>query len=32
MIRNEDKPESSLLPFLISPLSEPRGQKEFCKN
>ena len=32
MIRNEDNPEYSILPFLISPLSEPRGQNEFCKN
>ena len=32
MIQNEDNPENSKLPFLISPLSEPRGQIEFCKN
>ena len=31
MIRNEDKSENSVLPFLISPLTEPRGQTEFCK-
>ena len=31
MIRNEDNPEISVLPFLISPLTEPRGQIEFCK-
>ena len=32
MIQNEDKPENSIFPFLISKLSEPRGQNEFCKN
>ena len=32
MIQNEDNSENSLLPFLISPLSEPRVQIEFCKN
>ena len=32
MIQNEDNSENSVLPFLISPLSEPRGQIEFCKN
>ena len=32
MIQNEDNLENSVLPFSISPLSEPRGQIEFCKN
>ena len=32
MIRNEDNPENSVLPFLISPLVEPRGQIDFCQN
>ena len=32
MIRNEDNPENSVLPFLISSLNEPRGQIEFCQN
>ena len=32
MIQNEDNPENSIFPFLISKLSEPRGQNEFCKN
>ena len=32
MIQNEDNSETSVLPFLISPLSEPRGQTKFCKN
>ena len=31
MIRNEDNSENSVLPILISPLTEPRGQIEFCK-
>ena len=31
MIRNEDDPENSVLRFLISPLTEPRGQIEFCQ-
>ena len=33
--KNDPKRSNSVnlvLPFLISPLSEPRGQKEFCKN
>ena len=32
MIRNEDNPEKSVLPFLISPLTEARGQVQFCQN
>ena len=32
MIQNEDKPENSVLSFLIFPLTEPRGQIEFCQN
>ena len=32
MIPNEDNLESSVLPFLISPLTEPRGQIEFYQN
>ena len=32
MIRNEDNSEDSALPLLKSPLTEPRGQIEFCKN
>ena len=32
MIRNEHNPGNSVLPFLISPLTEPRGQIKFCKN
>ena len=32
MTQNEDNPENSVLPFLISPLTEPRGQIEFCQN
>ena len=32
MIRNEDNPENSVLPFLISPLTEARGQVQFCQN
>ena len=32
MIQNEDNSENSVLPILISPLTEPRGQIEFCKN
>ena len=31
MIRNQDNPENSVLPFLLSPLTEPRGQIEVCK-
>ena len=31
MIQIEDNPENSILPNLVSPLSEPRGQIEFCK-
>ena len=31
MIRNEDNSENSVLLFLISPLTKPRGQIEFCK-
>ena len=32
MIRNEDNSENSVLPFLLSPLSEPRFQLKLCKN
>ena len=32
MIQNEDNSENSVLPFLISLLSEPRGKLEFRKN
>ena len=32
MIQNEDKPENSVLPFLISPLTKTRGQIELCQN
>ena len=32
MIQNEDNPENSVLPFLMSPLIEHCGQIEFCKN
>ena len=32
MIRNEDNLEDSILPFLISPLTEPRGQMQFCQS
>ena len=32
MIQNEDNPENSVLPFLLSPLTESRGQIEFCQN
>ena len=32
MNRNGDNPENLVLPFLISPLTEPRGQIEFCQN
>ena len=32
MIRNLDNPENSVLPFLISPLTEARGQAQFCQN
>ena len=32
MIRYEDNPEISLLPFLISALTEVRGQVQFCQN
>ena len=31
MIRNEDNPENPVLPFLISPLTEPRGQIELSQ-
>ena len=29
MIRNEDNPENSVLPFYLSPLTEARGQVQF---
>ena len=32
MIRIEDNAENSVLPLLISPLTEPRGQIKFCQN
>ena len=32
MIRIEDNPENSVLSFLISPLTEPRGQAKFYQN
>ena len=32
MIRNKENPENSVLPFLISLLTETRGQIEFCQN
>ena len=32
MTRKEDDLEKSLLPFLIHPLTEPRGQVQFCQN
>ena len=32
MTRNEDNPEKSVLPSLISPLTEPRGQIEIYQN
>ena len=32
MIRNEDNPENSVLPIVISPLTEPRRQVQFCQN
>ena len=32
MFRNEDNPEKSVHPFLISPLTEARGQVQFCQN
>ena len=32
MIRNEDNPEKSVLPFLISSFPEARGQVQFCQN
>ena len=32
MIRNEDNPENSVLPILISPIIEPLGQIGFCEN
>ena len=32
MIRKEDNPENSVLPFLISPLTEARGQVQCCQN
>ena len=31
MIQTEDNPDNSVLLFLISPLTEPRGQIEFCQ-
>ena len=31
MIQNEDNPENLVLPFLISPLTEPGGQVKFCQ-
>ena len=31
MILNKDNPENSVLQFLISPLTEPRGQVLFCQ-
>ena len=32
MTRNEYNPENLVPPFLISPLTEPRGQVEFCQH
>ena len=32
MIRNEDNPEDSVVPFLIHPLTEARVQVQFCQN
>ena len=32
MIRNEDNPKNSVLPFLIHTLTEARGQVPFCQN
>ena len=32
MIRNEDNPGKSVLPFSISPLTEAREQVQFCQN
>ena len=32
MIRSEDNLEKSVLSFLINPLTEPRGQVQFCQN
>ena len=32
MIRNEENPEKSVLPFLISRLTEIRVQVQFCQN
>ena len=32
MIRNEDKPENSVLPFLKHSLTEARGQVQFCQS
>ena len=31
MIQNKDNPEISILPFLISSLSEPHGENKICK-
>ena len=32
MIRNEDKLEDSVIPFLIHPLTDARGQVQLCKS
>ena len=32
MIHNEDNPENLLLPLLIQPLTEARGQVQFFQN
>ena len=32
MIRSEDNPENSILPFLKSPITEARGQVQSCQN
>ena len=32
MIRIEDNSENSEIPFLIHPLTEARGQVQFCQN
>ena len=32
MIRNQDYLENSVLPILLLPLTEPRGQVQFCQN
>ena len=31
MIQNEDNLEDSVVPFLIHPLTEARGQVQFCQ-